>query len=161
MSLFPPDDWVTVGHSRLEAIAEMMRSRLEVEGIDAVLRGNKASGTAGVINELNISWDNPLGGVEVRVHESDAEKAREILAETQLDEDEVEESAVVADPVNQSRELKQKSGMQIYFQVFSAFLIGLWVLAGVTAWSQNPRTGLICGVVVCALFFFSAIRPRK
>lgn len=165
MSLFPPDDWVTVGHSRLEAIAEMMRSRLEVEGIDAVLRGNKASGTAGVINELNISWDNPLGGVEVRVHERDAEAARKILAEIQTeiqtDEYNAEETALAVEPINQTVEPVRSSGMRLYFQVFSALLIGVWIFAAVTAWSQNPNMGLVCGIVACILFFLSAIRPRK
>ncbi|MBW3636399.1 MAG: DUF2007 domain-containing protein [Armatimonadetes bacterium] len=76
----PKDDWITVERAPIAATAQMMRSRLEIEGIDAVLRGNHAAGTAGAINELNLSWDNPLGGVEVRVRSEDAARAREILA---------------------------------------------------------------------------------
>ena len=74
------DNWTTVAHAQLEAIAEMMRGRLEAEGIEAITRGNRVAGAAGVVNELNISWNNPLGGVEVRVRPEDAERAREILA---------------------------------------------------------------------------------
>lgn len=74
------DDWITVERAPIEATAQMMRSRLEIEGIDAVLRGNHAAGTAGAINELNLSWENPLGGGEVRVRSEDAARAREILA---------------------------------------------------------------------------------
>ena len=74
------DNLVTVAHAQLEAIAEMMRGRLEAEGIDAVLRGNRVAGAAGIVNEFNISWGNPLGGVEVRVRPEDVARAREILA---------------------------------------------------------------------------------
>ena len=79
------DHWTTVSHAQLEVVAEMMRGRLEAEGIEAVLRGNRAAGTAGAINELNISWGNPLGGVEVRVPSEDAARAREILAHDDIE----------------------------------------------------------------------------
>ena len=74
------DNWVTVEQAPLEAVAEMMRGRLEAEGIEAVLRGNRVAGAAGIVNEFNISWQNPLGGVEVRVRPDDVPRAREILA---------------------------------------------------------------------------------
>ena len=74
------DNLVTVAHAQLEAVAEMMRGRLEAEGIEAVLRGNRVAGAAGIVNEFNISWNNPLGGIEVRVRPEDAGRAREILA---------------------------------------------------------------------------------
>ena len=73
------DSWVTVEQAQLEAVAEMMRGRLEAEGIEAVLRGNRVAGAAGIVNEFNISWNNPLGGVEVRVRPADVQRAREIL----------------------------------------------------------------------------------
>lgn len=84
--MIPKDDWVTVERAPIEAVAQMMLSRLETEGIDAVLRGNHAAGTAGAVNELNLSWDNPLGGVEVRVRPEDAARAGEILAVRDADE---------------------------------------------------------------------------
>lgn len=74
-----PDDWKTVARETTETLALLKRDYLQGAGIPAVLRGNKASSTAGAINELNISWDNPLSGVEVRVHKNDALLAREIL----------------------------------------------------------------------------------
>lgn len=76
-----PDEWVTVERNSVEAVAELIRGRLEAEGIEAVLRGNRVSSCAGPINELNLSWDNPLGGVEVRVHKNDEAAALAILAE--------------------------------------------------------------------------------
>ena len=80
------DDWVTVEQTPLETTAEMMRGRLLAEGVEAVLRGNRASSTAGVVSELNLSWANPLGGIEVRVRAEDAARAREILAHDERDE---------------------------------------------------------------------------
>ena len=80
------DNLVTVAHAQLEAIAEMMRGRLEAEGIEAVTRGNRVAGAAGFVNEFNISWSNPLGGVEVRVRPEDVARAREILAVDEREE---------------------------------------------------------------------------
>ncbi len=74
------DNWTTIAHAQLEAVAEMMRGRLEAEGIEAVTRGNRVAGAAGIVNEFNISWSNPLGGIEVRVRPEDVARAREILA---------------------------------------------------------------------------------
>ena len=80
------DNWTTVAHAQLEAVAQMMLGRLEAEGIEAVTRGNRVAGAAGIVNEFNISWNNPLGGIEVRVRPEDVARAREILAVDEREE---------------------------------------------------------------------------
>jgi hypothetical protein len=75
------DAWATVERLQHEWSAEITRGRLEAEGIPAVLRGNKAAGAMGAVNELNTSWSNPLGGVEVRVLREDVARAKEVLSQ--------------------------------------------------------------------------------
>ena len=125
------DNWTTVAHAQLEAVAEMMRGRLEAEGITAVTRGNRVAGAAGIVNEFNISWNNPLGGVEVRVQPEDVARAREILAV-----DEREEA-----------DFKDKEPMPLAVRA-----TGAGAVAGVTYWivaavSENFGAALVCGVV--------------
>ncbi len=118
------DNWVTVEQAPLEAVAEMMRGRLEAEGIEAVLRGNRVAGAAGIVNEFNISWQNPLGGVEVRVRPDDVERAREILA---VDERSSEERV--------QNELRSLSWVQLCGMAVAVAVI-LYVFAGVTTGDQ-------------------------
>lgn len=120
-----PDEWVTVERNSMEAVAEVIRGRLEAEGIEAVLRGNRISSCAGPVNEFNLSWDNPLGGVEVRVHKDDEAAARAILAE--------------ATKETPRRVNAPSSGIQLWvaagcgftgFTVFAALDLRLGILAG-------------------------------
>ena len=138
------DNWVTVEHAKLEAIAEMMRGRLEAEGVEAVLRGNRVAGAAGIVNEFNISWENPLGGVEVRVRPEDAGRAREILAVDQ----------------RSSAERAHKTPTPWWIAATSAGAVaGLayWIVAAV---SENWLAALVCGVVSFVLMMALGARPR-
>ena len=125
------DNWTTVAHAQLEAVAQMMRGRLEAEGIEAVLRDNRVAGTAGIINEFNTSWNNPLGGVEVRVRPEDAARAREIL-----EVDEREEA-----------DFKDREPMP-----WAVRATGAGAVAGLTYWivaalSDNYAAALVCGAI--------------
>ena len=61
--------------------AEMLRGRLEADGVRCILRSDKAASVVGDVNRLNTSWSNPLGGTTLLVHESDFAEAREVLRE--------------------------------------------------------------------------------
>lgn len=137
------DNWTTVAHAQLEAIAEMMRGRLEAEGIEAVLRGNRVAGAAGIVNEFNISWSNPLGGIEVRVRPDDLERAREILA---VDE-------------REAADFKDKNPMP-----WAVRAMGAGAVAGVAYWivvavSENYGAAIVCGVV--SFIVMMALGMRK
>ena len=124
-------DWVTVEQTPLEAVAEMMRARLEVEGVEAVLRGNRASSAAGVVNELNLSWSNPLGGVEVRVHRADAQRAREILA---VDERPIQEQL-------------ERRETPFWIQLLGALAAGNFGYYLGFALTDNATTGAVCALI--------------
>ena len=136
------DNWTTVAHAQLEAIAEMMRGRLEAEGIDAVLRGNRVAGAAGIVNEFNISWNNPLGGVEVRVRPEDAPRAREILAV-----DEREEA-----------DFKDKDPMPLAVRATGAGAVAGLVYWIVAALGENTLESLVCGALGFLMMMALGIR---
>lgn len=124
------DEWITVERAPVEAVAHMMRSRLETEGIEAILRGNRAAATAGAINELNLSWNNPLGGVEVRVRPEDAARAREILAAR--DDDEA--------PRRQA---------PLWIQIGAALWVAATVFAAVIGLTSNLAAALGTAILSC------------
>ncbi len=130
------DNWVTVEQAPLEAVAEMMRGRLEAEGIEAVLRGNRVAGAAGIVNEFNISWKNPLGGVEVRVRPNDVERAKEILAVDQ----------------RSSEERAQPSPTPWWVMA-----VGAGAVAGVVYWVMAAVSENLLVALVCALAAFAAM----
>ena len=156
MSLFPPDDWVTVEQTPIEPIAHMILGRLESEGVRAKLRGNKIAGSVGAISELNISWSNPLGGIEVRVHPDDAALAREILAE--IPDEDASETETEAETETDAQTAPQKrAGATIFRWILGLTLAGnllvplaffnlpLAILAGATLaffalfiWRKSP-----------------------
>jgi hypothetical protein len=67
---------VTLTSVRFEHEAEIIKACLEAAGIRCVISGAQAASTAGAINTLNLTWDNPLGGISVRVKQSDLEAAQ-------------------------------------------------------------------------------------
>ncbi|HEX8550904.1 MAG TPA: DUF2007 domain-containing protein [Abditibacteriaceae bacterium] len=70
---------VIVASFPTELEAEILRGRLEADGIEAWLRGARVASTLGAVSEFNISWNNPLGGVEVWVRAEDADEAKLVL----------------------------------------------------------------------------------
>lgn len=67
-------DLIVVAWVRLPHEAQMIKDRLAAEDIPCLVTGEKTVSTVGPINELNITWGNPLGGIMVRVP-SEFEKA--------------------------------------------------------------------------------------
>ena len=137
------DNLVTVAHAQLEAVAQMMLGRLEAEGIEANLRGNRVAGAAGIVNEFNISWNNPLGGVEVRVQPEDAARAREILA---IDE-------------RETADFKDREPMPLAVRA-----TGAGAVAGLTYWIVAAIDENYWAAVICAFVSFivmMALGTRK
>ncbi|HEX8833381.1 MAG TPA: DUF2007 domain-containing protein [Abditibacteriaceae bacterium] len=80
------DDFVTITTRQLSVEAHMVKGRLEAEGIDCFLWGDKLADAVGYPNSVASTWSNPLGGVQIRVRPADAEQAREVLREIEGDE---------------------------------------------------------------------------
>ena len=130
-------DSVVVAREATELAAEVVRGRLVADGIESWLTGAAASSTAGAINELNLSWNNPLGGVEVRVRPEDAEEALAVVR------------AIYARPRERQR---FPNALQIF--------VGLWVsvISGAALSSIHPGLGVVAGLVV---FVGTIILARK
>jgi hypothetical protein len=128
-------EWVTVETAPTAPLAEIVRGRLQADGIESVLRGDRVASTAGPITELNTSWSNPLGGVEVRVRQEDATEARELLRA--LRDDDIED-----------QEPRKPSVARLIFQFIAALWVagvGFYLGAGATG---NTAVGAICALVV-------------
>jgi hypothetical protein len=119
-----------IAREATELQAEILRGRLEADGIEAWLRGAGVASTAGAINDLNTSWANPLGGVEIWVHTSDADEARAILKEVHA---------------------RSKRAPQQFPNALQCF-VGIWValFAWQTGASIHPLLGYAAGAAVLA-----------
>ncbi len=74
-------DFVVLKTCMLSIEAEMLRGRLESDGIRCFLEGDKAASVVGDFNRISTSWSNPLGGTKVLVSSDDLDVARAILKE--------------------------------------------------------------------------------
>lgn len=74
-------NFVVLKTFQLAIEAEMLRGRLESEGVRCFLQGDKAASVVGDYNRVNTSWSNPLGGTQLLVSENDLVRAREVLCD--------------------------------------------------------------------------------
>lgn len=95
-------NWQPIEQFSTAAEAFLARDFLRAQGFECELRGEKVASLAGPVSEYNLSWQNPLGGVEIIVPEDQSEAARAILQETK-------------------REIRPaKRGAPIWFQILAA-----------------------------------------
>ena len=74
---------ITIANFPYPIDANLAKSRLEAEGIDCVLTNEHIAG-------MNWYWPLAIGGVDLQVRESDAERAVEILESVASGEDEMD-----------------------------------------------------------------------
>lgn len=84
------EDWVSVYEAGTDYEADLVRDRLDDNGIAAVVLTQRD-------HAFNLNVGN-LGAVSVMVRPPDVTRAREILAEVPLTDEELEEAAMSADP---------------------------------------------------------------
>jgi hypothetical protein len=70
---------VLVASARMPHEAQMIKDRLEAEHISCLVTGATTVSCVGPINELNISWGHPLGGIRIYVPAEQEEAARASL----------------------------------------------------------------------------------
>ncbi|MBS3803624.1 MAG: DUF2007 domain-containing protein [Oleiphilaceae bacterium] len=114
--------WVTVGQYTLPFEAHLGKSRLESEGITAIVADE---------HTISMQWmlSDALGGVRLRVQEEDLSRAEAVLAEDRSDLVEESRSEPVADQWREEPGLrlsplageKRKRG---FFAALLAFFIG-------------------------------------
>ena len=119
-----------IARESTELEAEILRGRLEADGIETFVRGAAVASTIGPVNEFNSSWSNPLGGIEIRVREEDETEARSILAEI----------------ASHGRKVRVKRSFPNGFQILVG--IGLSLLALQTGSEVHPFLGCAAAVAV-------------
>jgi hypothetical protein len=70
--VFMSDEWITLRTFSQPLEAHIVKSKLESEGIDCALADEN-------IVRIDWLWSNAVGGVKLKVHESQVEAANEIL----------------------------------------------------------------------------------
>ena len=142
-----PDELVTIAHEFSPLTANLMRTRLEADGISCFLKGETLTGLVGSFSQASASWNHPEGNIALQVLESEAIRAREILCEIEsMPRDEEDEDWIRGTP-NYALNLVRgvvicALALQIIWWVYNA--------------SQNWWLGGLAGsVTLCLLYFLS------
>ncbi len=124
---------VTVKSSHSQADLVVLKSRLEAEGIECVMKNEL---TAQVINYV------PAFVVELQVYEDNVSRAREIMAETG---DSIQNGRKVICPECGSEKIKLKLSMVKRVKLYSAIFLALFLFSNVP-WDKAFKTPqLRCG----------------
>ncbi len=75
------EELVTIAHEFSPLKANLMRTRLEADGIECFLQGETLTGVIGSLSYASASWNHPEGNIALQVSEFDAERARNNLRE--------------------------------------------------------------------------------
>jgi len=78
---------VTIAHEFSPLTANMMRTRLEADGINCFLKGETLTGVVGSLSYVSASWEHPEGNITLQVHAENSVRAREILAELESEKE--------------------------------------------------------------------------
>lgn len=145
-----PEELVTIAHEFSPLKANLMRTRLEADGIECFLGGEALTGVVGSLSYASASWKHPEGNIAVQVRASDAITAKAILQEIESAPNEDEESEnFVADKPHFALQLLR--GIIIGWLAFSITLF----VGGAT---QNWLLGVLAGVVAFVGMSFFAFK---
>lgn len=141
------EELVTVAHEFSPLKANIMRTRLEADGIECFLKGETMASVIGSASYASGSWNHPEGNIALQVSEYDAERAREILREIEAaPRDEEDEQWMKTTP---NRALGALRGV-----VISALALQMTFWVGVA--SQNWWLGGLAGsITLFLLYLFS------
>ena len=85
-----PEELVTIAHEFSPLKANLMRTRLEADGIECFLQGETLTGVVGSLSYASASWNHPEGNITLRVHSEDSARATEILSEFEAEKEKPE-----------------------------------------------------------------------
>lgn len=135
------EELVTIAYEFSPLKANLMRTRLEADGIECFLRGETLASVGA--NMYAISWDHPHGDIAVQVRESDVWQAREIFREIEAaPRDEEDENWMHAMPNHAAGLLRVLviGALVIYATVWTYDTFQNWWLGGLVG--ASTLTGL-------------------
>ena len=143
------EELVAIAYEFSPLKANLIRSRLEADGIECFLSGETLASVAGPFSHVAASWEHPGGNIEIRVRASAAAAAKAILQEIESVPADDEDEIFVA--------RKPSFGLQL----FRVFLLG-WLAFALTMFisgaTENRWLGIFVGVVALVGMSFLAFK---
>jgi hypothetical protein len=130
------DELVAIAYEFSPLKANLIRSRLEADGIECFLAGETLTSVVGSFSHAAASWEHPEGNVAIQVRVSDAEVARAILQDLQ--------SPVVEDGGDEEWLATGPSPALIFFRL----LIIIWMSFAATALTAGAFNSWWLGSIV-------------
>ncbi len=143
-------DLVTIAHEFNPLKANLMRTRLEADGIECFLKGETLTGVVGSLSYASASWEHPEGNITLQVRGFEAERAREIIRaieDAPREEDEGEDW------------VDNHPSFAVRF--FRVLIIGSWSLSAaisVSALTQNWWLGGLAGAITLTICYFLSVK---
>jgi len=142
------EELVTIAYEFSPPKANLMRTRLEADGIECFLRGETLTGVVGSLSYASASWNHPEGNIALQVPESQVTHAREILREIESAPHDEEEDFVTRKP-------------SLGLQLFRLFFIG-WLTFALTMFAYGATEqywlSIIIGVAALVVMSFWAFK---
>lgn len=148
--------------------ANLIRTRLEADGIECFLAGEILTSVVGSFSHAAASWEHPEGNIAIQVRASDADEARAILQELEaLQEDDSEDDYSDED----GEGVKETRLADLLFRLFVTAWLGYVAFAATGAvvggfWrSFDRQAGILAGigtfVVLSILAFKKSFKSER
>ncbi len=143
------EELVTIAYEFSPLKANLIRTRLEADGIECFLAGETLTSVVGSFSHAAASWEHPEGNIAIQVRASDADEARAILQELEVpredgsDEDDSDEDGEV---------VKETRLADLFFRLFISAWLSYVAFAATGAvvggfWGSFDRTaGTLAGI---------------
>lgn len=136
-------DLVTIT-TRLSSLeANIIRTRLEADGISCHLEGEVLAGVAGPMSRFNTSPDNPLGEIAIQVPPHQLQRAREILEKNG----------------GSVHKRFAPNGYVTFVRISVSFSAAMWV--GFTLGGYNLFAGIAVGLLILGVLVYLTLKDYR
>ncbi len=146
------EELVAIAYEFSPLKANLIRTRLEADGIECFLAGEILTSVVGSFSHAAASWEHPEGNIAIQVRASEADEAREILQELKVgrsdDDDEYGDTQI-------------ESGINLAVTLLRLFVITSLSLAAMTLIGSVIDNGWLSGFVGISTFVGLSILAFK
>lgn len=116
--------------------ANLIRTRLEADGIECFLAGETVTSVVGPFSHAAASWEHPEGNIAIQVRASDAAEARTILQELEDSSDDEDDE-----------EMRIPSRPSLVLTFFRLLVVG-WLSILIAGVISSPTNNWLLGMLV-------------
>ena len=131
------EELVAIAYEFSPLKANLIRTRLEADGIECFLSGETVTSVVGPFSHAAASWQHPEGNIAIQVRASDAVEARALLLELQA----------VPDDDDDDDELRIPSGPSPILILFRLLVVG-WLSVLIAGVVSSPTNSWLLGMLV-------------